>query len=207
MNTSLRRIPLVLALLGLCAGCGTVGPNNPAGRKLAEAASTRVTVEDVVSTATACRSLATNAGGYVQNAHIDEDAAHLELQVPANQLASVLDQVAALGKETHRTFHAADVTDSSRDLVVELEAKRAARQRLLELLGEIEDERRVLEIESRLVGMQREIDALESRIRKLENTVVYSRLDAELERKRTPGPVTAVFQGVAWLLGQLFELG
>ncbi len=170
-------------------------------------ASQTLEVDEVEPAVSVARQATEEAGGYVESSSTgDEDHADLQLRVPVEQFTSLMDVLAQQGRETDRRISSDEVTGRYIDLEARLKSAIALRSRL-EALGErAENLKDLLTLEHELSRVQVKIETLEAQLRTLRAQVAYTTIRLILERDRTPGPVTAVANGVAWVLGKLFYL-
>jgi hypothetical protein len=147
------------------------------------------------------------AGGYLERSSGgSEGTVRIVGRVPAQHLDSLMDGVAALGKERRRYLTEADVSDQYTDLEARLRSNVVLRDRLQELLARATTLDDALTLEKQISRLQTDIDALQARIDQLKSRVELASLDVSLERKRVLGPLAVVGQGVARLVSKLFVI-
>jgi len=147
------------------------------------------------------------AGGYLERSGGNKDGnMRIEARVPAAQLDSIMDGVAALGAERRRNVTGTDVTDQYTDLEARLRSNIALRDRLKQLLDRATTLNEVLTLEREIARLQTDIDALQGRIDRLKSQVVLASLAVTLERKRVLGPLAVVGNGVVWAVSKLFVI-
>jgi chromosome segregation ATPase len=147
------------------------------------------------------------AGGYLERSSGNSDGnVHIEARVPAARLDTIMDSVAALGKERRRHMTGTDVTDQYTDLEARLKSDIALRDRLQQLLGRATTLDEVLSLEKQIARLQADIDALQARLDQLKSQTVLAALTVNLERKRVYGPLAVVGRGVAGLVSKLFVI-
>lgn len=207
-----------LFALGLCASaCARTAAEAPLAessvaqtaldRKLVKTASQSVVVEALQSARARVDAIALGVGGYVEEASATKnESAWMRCRVPAASLDRVLDEIAALGRETHRTISATDVTDAYSDDEARLRTQVALRERLTTLLARAKNVEEVLAIEKELARLQTEIETLERRLEGMRSQIAFSTLHVSLERKRILGPLGYVGKGLWSGLGKLFVI-
>ena len=179
------------------------------GRDLIWTAWQTVEVEEPEAAAREVEALAVSLGGYTEDSSREfEGASTLRIRVPAGELESVLDRIAALGEEKERRANAHDVTEQLADLEATLESKRKLRDRLRELLDRAEKVKDLLELERELARVQGDIDRMEGRRKRLQGQVDLATVHVTLrpESKRILGPLGYVAYGVAWFVKKLFVI-
>lgn len=179
----------------------------PAERMMIKNAYQNLTVKDVDKTAKNVEILVKESEGYVQGSSLNSECrATFTIKVPAAKLDFVLDNIAALGRETSRRVSAEDVTEQVIDIEARVNSKKALRDRLRKLLEKAKDVQDVLEIEKELERTQAEIDSMEGRLNSLKKRAAMSTIHLTVTRKRTPGPVGALLKATGWFIEKLFVL-
>lgn len=112
----------------------------------------------------------------------------MNVRVPSEQLSEFLTSLDAVGSVTYRSEEAQDISGDYYDAQARLNALKAQRDRLNQLVSEAQDVAEIIEIEDKLYEVQASIDALESRLRgwdsKASYSQVYVRLTEVAERDR-----------------------
>jgi len=214
-----RRVLWVFALL-VSLGCASVdrssqavefvrlkGSPPPPDRKIVRSADLTVEVNDPSSAMAEVERLVTQAGGLIEGSTVTEDSmVSMRCRVPAAQLDQMLEQIAALGDEKHRSVHAQDVTDQYTDLETRLRNNLALRDRLQALLERAQDVEDVLAIEKELTRIQSEVETMQAQFDRLQSQVELSSLSVSLQRKRILGPLGYLGQGLWWAISKLFVI-
>lgn len=112
------------------------------------------------------------AGGYVEQ----QAGAALTLRVPVAGFQALFARLLALGEVLQKSVTAQDVTDAFTDVGLRLDTARAARDRLLVLLGKARTEQEKLDLLRELQRLALEIDALEAASRTLGQLAALSRI-------------------------------
>ena len=137
----------------------------------------------------------------------DKDAhANLTLRIPKDALVAVMDGLGTLGNVTSRNVQVEDVTDQWIDLQAKVNNMRALRDRLRALLHQAKNVKETLEVEKELTRVQSELDALEVKIKSMQQHVTLSKLTLNIRSKSVPGPLGAAGKGVWWGVKKLFVL-
>lgn len=147
--------------------------------------------------------------GYIESSREAEDDsanASFTIRVSADQLDSLLDEFAALGKQTHRRMTAEDTTDAYHDLQARIRNAEALRDRLRGLLDSAEAVKEILEIEKELARVQADLDSMKGRFQRLDLQVRLATIDLSLRTRSIPGPVGAANKGFWWGFKKLFVL-
>ena len=125
------------------------------------------------------------------------------IRVKSANVKAAMEELKTLGKVTHVSLNAEDVTDKFTDLDIRLENARLARARYLELLAKAENVEAALKVEKELERLNGEIDQLEGQISQLEHSERYSLISVHVDQKTKPGVIGYVFvglwEGVSWL--------
>ena len=150
--------------------------------------------------------IVTGAGGLIEHSTARDDAVQIQARVPAARLDEVLEALAALGREEHRSISAADVTEQHADLSTRLANARVLRDRLQQLVARAKDVKDVLAIEKELSRLQGQIERLQAQLDRLDSRVELSSLSLTLERAPVLGPLGHVGYGLWWALSKLFVI-
>jgi hypothetical protein len=184
-------------------------PGENDGRLRIYQASQTVEVADVTISARQAEEQVIARKGYVESSTArsnGESNATLTLRVPATEWRAILDDLAALGKETSRRTTAEDTTDAYFDLEAKLKNTAALRDRLRSLLDATKTVKEILEIEKELARVQTELDAMQSRFQRLQSQVRLAKIELALETRGIPGPIGAAGKGLWWSIRKLFVL-
>jgi hypothetical protein len=143
-----------------------------------------VRVEDVNQAAAKATAIASGAGGFVggdkRNSGSGAADATLELRVPADKFATVVDQLAGLGKEEQRGISTDDVTEETLDLdarIATQEARVASGRRLLAQAKTLND---LVMLESELAKREADLASLSAKKRRLADLTALSTITAVL---------------------------
>ena len=207
----IRSALICLFLPLLLAGCSSTMSNrqmdsatmmeaafSPAGsdhamerdRKIIREASIGLEVEDPFSVESGIRQSISRQGGYLDSTMTRSNGAiNIKARVPPQALDTALGEISELGKVTHRSVSARDVTETMIDLDARISNLTALRDRLQGLLQRAGKISEVIEIEKELVRVQTQLDSLEGQRRSLAGRVDYSMLDIELKQRTIYGPI------------------
>lgn len=189
-----------------------VPPNTPIAqaadeRQMIRRGGVKVSVDSVDVARRRVERAAASLGAQV--AHLDaNEASHAEIlfRVPPDNLESLMDSAAAVGKTEDRTIGAEDVTDAIVDAEGRLASLTASRDRLRQLLDKAGSVPDVITVERELARVQGDIESLQRRIAALRGQVAMSELTVTIDRRIVLGPVSEFFVGVGKLIGKLFVL-
>lgn len=227
-------LALMICLCAVLSGCSTVGASESApvfaegygGQSLGrsapagaaaepvanqtytiQSAAVEVEVGDLADSAAKIESIIEAKGGLIESRHDgSEEAAYLNLRVPAASLRSTVDEIGSIGEVLSSSFSEQDVTDQYTDAEAKLTNLRALRDRLRGILDRAKDVKDVLAVEEQLNRVQTELDQLEARFKQLKGKIQMSSLQVSLRKKHTPGPLGIIVQGGAWIIEKLFVL-
>lgn len=132
------------------------------------------------------------------------DHVEYSLRVPSNHLDAMMDSIATLGRVKSRSVSAVDVTDQLIDVEARVQALRASRDRLRQLLERAATVQDVITVERELARVQGELDSLEGRLNTLKGQVALSELMVRLDRHVVLGPVGLALKGTGAVIGKLF---
>ncbi|MCE3228105.1 MAG: hypothetical protein K0S32_2656 [Bacteroidetes bacterium] len=149
------------------------------------------------------------------NAHLSRVAAKYEgyiltigtesstIRVKAIYLDKAMGEIYPIGKLKRKSVYGEDVTEEYYDSKIRLDNCNKARVRYLELLAKAENVEAALKVEKELERLNREIDVLEGKIKRLAHLSEYSTITIHMEKKVKPGILGYVFvglyKGVKWL--------
>lgn len=127
----------------------------------------------------------------------------LHLRLPAAQLDTMEQGLAALAPITARTLAAPEVTGLVMDLRVRVDSQRALRARLVALLERANTIEEVLAVERELGRVTEALALIEAQLQAQESEVALADLHLTVEDPAQPGPVGWIFyglyRGVKWL--------
>lgn len=174
-------------------------PQKNTGRVLIYNATITLCVRSSDSTNSSLTRVAAKYGGYVQSLGTERSV----IRVKASLLAQALNEICSGGKLKKKSIYGDDVTEEYEDSRIRLDNSYKARQRYLELLAKAENVEAALKVEKELERLNKEIDVLEGRIRRLQHLSEYSTITVSIEKKAKPGILGYVFiglyKGVKWL--------
>jgi hypothetical protein len=126
------------------------------------------------------------------------------IRVKASMLKPAVDEVCRLGKVKYKNIYGDDVTDEYEDSQIRLDNAKKARQRYLELLAKAENVQAALMVEKELERLNKEIDTLEGKIKRLEHLSDFSTITVNMEKKVKPGVVGYIGMGLYYSVKWLF---
>lgn len=153
-------------------------------RAIVYTGSMRVQVPDVEQAAREAIALTTAADGFVGsdqrrsangNATVD-----LTLRVPAAEFATVVEQVAELGKRQRQEISTEDVTEVTVDLEARITTQRARVESARRLLGEAQSISDLVSLENELARREADLASLEAKKRRLADLTALSSIAVSL---------------------------
>ncbi len=164
----------------------------------------------VASAADRAEGIAAAAGGRtdsddrntVQSRHA-RPTADLTLRVPNSQVASVLDRVAALGRERTRQLGTRDVTAEVVDVASRVLSARRAIASLNKLYHRAGRVRDVISIETSLAQREAALESLEARQRALQGQTALATITVSLIGRLLPAPTVAHHHSAGGFVGGL----
>jgi hypothetical protein len=109
---------------------------------------------------------------------------NMTLRVPEKRLDEAMDRVSTLGKVVGRSLRSRDVTEELIDLEARLRNLRALRDRLRSYLEKATNLEEILAVEKELARVQTEIEAMEAKLKVLNEQVAMSELDIRARHAR-----------------------
>ena len=179
-----------------------------AGRDIITTASATVVVEDVTQAAGDIAASAEAHGGYVESMSIGQtgvvypvdpngvvydstnpnpypspDGAWITVRVPADELSTMVEELAGLGEVTASTVNRQDVTEQTVDLQARIDAAQASVDRLLELMSQAGSLTDLIAAESALADRQATLESYQQQLESLESQIQMSTLSVTLVPK------------------------
>ncbi|GAA3769955.1 hypothetical protein GCM10022225_65990 [Plantactinospora mayteni] len=146
--------------------------------------SVTVRVDDVEAAAARAVGIVAGAGGFVggDNRSSDESRseATLQLRVPADRFAAVVDEVARLGKQLRRDVKTDDVTEETLDLDARIATQKARVESGRRLLAQAKSLSDLVMLESELAKREADLASLEAKKRRLADLTALSTVTAVL---------------------------
>ncbi|MFD0053657.1 DUF4349 domain-containing protein [Streptomyces sp. NPDC127168] len=181
---------------GDASGAQATAPPKAAATHVIRTASLTVQVEDVPKALDEARTTVENAGGYVgdEDTSRDEDGGErtrLELRVPVDAYADVLDGLEGAGKLLHRGAKAQDVTDQVVDVESRIKSQRASVARVRELMDRATKLSDVVTLEGELSSRQTELEALLAQQASLKDRTSLATITLSLSESETPADEAA----------------
>ncbi len=144
-------------------------------------------------------------GGYAQSVDISgnsysntsERSAFIVARIPAEKLDFFVKGVEDESNIVNKNESADDVTLEYADVEAHRNSLKIEQQRLNELLEQAETLENIIELENRLAEVRYEIESYESRLRTMDNMVVYSTVNLSINevKEYTPEPVEELTLG------------
>ncbi len=182
---------------------------NPSGQQVTKNATVTLKVDDIDSTASKIRQLATSNAGLVfeeQLSHADEgnysgwNDSYIIIQVPAEKLDASLDQLASFGEVRQRTVTTTDVTMQMVDIEARITSQQQSVNRVLAMMDQATTVAELVQVENELNTRQTELESLKAQQAALSQAVNYSPIHIVLVTSSSPivqdGPfITGLKQG------------
>lgn len=135
--------------------------------------------------------LIANLGGYIEsqsengkslynNSEFYERSASIIARIPAEKLASAIDDLNGKYNIIEKNDYINDITDSYYDVEARLNSLKAQESKLLELLTKAEKLEDIIKIQEAISNCQYEINNLTGQIKRMDNQVTYSTLSLEI---------------------------
>lgn len=153
-------------------------------RAIVYTGSMRVQVPDVEQAAREAIARTTAAGGFVggdqRRSAAGNATVELTLRVPAAKFASVVEQVAELGKRQRQEISTEDVTEETIDLDARITTQRARVENARRLLGEAQSISDLVSLENELARREADLASLEAKQRRLADLTALSSIVVSL---------------------------
>ena len=149
----------------------------PRGQQLIYTGGLVLAIYDVEATQSEAVATVEDLGGYVA----ERSSNHLIARVPAEKFREALQALENLGDVLDKNWKAQDVTDQMRDLDIRLRNAMQLRDRLEQLLEEVETIEEALKIESELERITLEIERIRGTLRTMEDRIAYSTIQVTFD--------------------------
>lgn len=188
----------------------TALPDSTLRRRLLRTADVGLVVDDVEAMRREVAALTRRAGGFVsaeeETRYGERTEVRFTLRVPAARFDVVLDALTADGDAVaHRNVRVEDVTEQVADLEARLRARRAVRDRYLQLLASADEVGEILAVEAKVAETQEAIEVAEGQLRTLADRVTLATLNVTVSDE-APG-VLAGAEPFGRRLGEAFAAG
>ncbi|GAB2609665.1 lipoprotein [Paractinoplanes abujensis] len=156
-----------------------------------------VRVDNVEAAAGQATGIAKTSGGFVsgdnRSSGSGSDTASMELRVPADKFAGVVDQLAKLGTEEQRQINTEDVTEQTVDLDARITVQQARVDSGRKLLAQAKTLNDLVMLEREVATRESDLAALQAKKRNLADltalsTITVTLLDPEAEAVADDGP-------------------
>jgi hypothetical protein len=137
--------------------------------------------------------IATTAGGFIgaDNRTTGEggaDTATMTLRVPADKFASVVNQLARLGKEEHREINTEDVTEQTVDLDARIQVQQARVDSGRRLLAQAKTLNDLVMLEKEVATRESDLASLQAKKRNLADLTALSTITVTFLGPQAPAP-------------------
>lgn len=167
----------------------------PTERMLVRTASLTIGTQRYDESLTAMLRLCEEMGGWTSSSSENENinglrTCYLTLRIPAEQLSAFLSGSGELGRVTHRSESADDVTESYYDTRARLETQQALMARLQALVTDAASLSDLLELEAQIADTQYQIDRLQTSLNGTERRVNFATVDITLREENASADIT-----------------
>jgi hypothetical protein len=166
-----------------------------AQRSIIYNAEMQMVVAEITTTQRTIQSMATAAGGYLQ----ELDGNTIAVRVPAAKFEEMLTSIERLGEVTGRHVKANDVTEEMRDLQIRLDTSQATRKRLGELLAKSEKVEDTIKIEAELERVIQTIELIKGKLQYMQDQVAFSTIRTELNSPQPPMRSGGLAMPFSWM--------
>jgi len=158
---------------------------------------TNVTLQAASASATFTKATAVaySVGGYVSDSTESNATALVVMRVPAANYEDALSEVEGLGTLVTLSSSSNDVTVQYTDLNATLQSLQAEQASLLAILSESTNINSTLNVESRIQGVDQQINSVQSEILQTKTLVSYATISAFIEEKAPTQPLALKLTG------------
>lgn len=143
-----------------------------------------VRVKDVTAAASQVTGIATTAGGFIgadnRTSGKGDDVATMELRVPSQRFATVVDQLSRLGTEDSRQISTEDVTEESIDLDARISVQQARVDSGRKLLAQAKSLSDLVMLEREVATRESDLASLQAKKRHIADLVTLSTITVTL---------------------------
>lgn len=171
----------------------TIAGEAPIERKIIKTGHLDLQVDSYKTTAAEIKNLVNEMQGYIvsENTHVYDDqrkllAGNVALRVPQERFDEALDRIENMGVTRNRTIDSQDVTEEYVDVESRLKAMRLKEERLLAILNKSGSLGDVLAVENELARTRADLEALEGRLKYLDNRTELSTINVQVRETLTP---------------------
>jgi hypothetical protein len=151
-----------------------------------------VRVRDVTAAASQISGIAQVSGGFLGSDNRDrgsgDDTATMELRVPADKFASVVDQLSKLGTEEARQISTEDVTEQTVDLDARISVQQARVDSGRKLLASAKSLSDLVMLEKEVATRESDLASLQAKKRHRADLVALSTISVTLLNQQAPAP-------------------
>jgi hypothetical protein len=149
--------------------------------------------DDVNAVAGQASGIATTAGGFVGSDNrasgtTGSGTATMELRVPADKFATVVDQLSKLGTEEHREINTEDVTEQTVDLDARITVQQARVDSGRRLLAQAKTLNDLVMLEKEVATRESDLASLQAKKRRLADLTALSTITVTFLGPVAPGP-------------------
>jgi len=162
-------------------------------RKIIKTGHLNLEVDSYKATTSQIKEMVQEMQGYVvsENTHVyDQErkllAGSLALRIPEERFDEALDRLENMGSSDNRTIDSQDVTEEYVDVESRLRAMRLKEERLLAILNKSGSLGDILAVENELARTRADLEALEGRLRYLNNRTELSTINITVRETLTP---------------------
>ncbi len=179
---------------------GAAAKDNPAQspdlgvdqRSIIYRGSISVRVKDVTAAAGEVTGIASTAGGFIgsdnRSRSSGDDTATMELRVPAEKFAAVVDQLSRLGNEEARKISTEDVTEQTIDLDARIAVQQARVDSGRKLLASAKSLSDLVMLEREVATRESDLASLQAKKRHVADLVALSTISITLLSPAAPAP-------------------
>lgn len=181
---------------------GGIAGDDPT-REVITTANATIVVTDPAESVDELAALVEDAGGRVDERVVRSDteaggsppSAAMTLRVPAEELETLLTELAGFGQVQELSQEAEDVTQAARDLDARIAALETSTDRLLEIIADADNSADLIAAEEALSQRQAELESLQSQREYLSDQVAMSTVRVDLIARDDPSVEAGGFLG------------
>lgn len=150
-------------------------------KKIVYRANLTIETADLVGSREKILDLTEEIEGIMEYNDQNEQHFYFSLKIPADRFDDFLNEVKAIGRVTHSSVTAEDVTEQYYDTEARLESKRALLEKYRSYLPQASDLKEIMEVERQINSAVTELEQWEARMKRLEKEIAYSSVTVSLQ--------------------------
>lgn len=152
---------------------------NTTEKKLIKNGNISIEVKSLYDAEISIKKWCKNLGGYVSDSSSSNETSNFCVKIPTTKFDEAMESIGNLGIVKEYGTSTQDVTEQFFDLKTRLENKKVMKENLKKYLSQAKDIKDMLQIEKELNTVISDIEAMEGRLKRLNNQIDYSTINVE----------------------------